>query len=142
MWFNIASFQIVHIAVRSFCKPLATAKFLAKPALHIFNEIIRKILTLTECHLQHKFPLRSWLKPKLRKAQRSDSTCVYEIDNFTTVNAIAGETIGVPSEDSICLTSLNRVHHFCKLLSPRHLCAFRFLKFSENFKIFSTRKFS
>src|SRR3989338_8170466 len=142
MWFNVASFQIVHITVWSFCKPLATAKFLAKTTLYILNEIIRKIFGLSERHLQHKFPLRRWLEPKLRKAQRSDSTSVYEIDNFTTVNAITGETIGVSSEDSICLTSLNRVHHFCKLLSPRHLCAFRFLKFSENFKIFSTRKFS
>src|SRR3989338_340731 len=140
MWFNIASFQIVHIAVRSFCQPLATAKFLAKPSLHIFNEVIRKILTLSERHLQHKFPLRSWLEPKLRKAQRSNCSSINEINYFSTINRVTGETIGVPSEDSSCFTLLNCIHHFSKNFSPGLLCAFRLLKFSENFKIFSTRK--
>src|SRR3990167_4839492 len=139
MWFNVASFQIVHITVRSFCKPLATAKFLAKPTLYIFNEIIRKILALSERHLQHELPLRSWLKPKLRKAQRSNSVDVHKVNNFTAINRISGETIRVPSEDSICFASLYRIHHLSKHVSPRLLCALRFLKFAENFKIFSTR---
>src|SRR3989344_6697807 len=141
MWFNVASFQIVHITVRSFCKPLATAKFLAKPTLYIFNEIIRKILALSERHLQHELPLRSWLKPKLRKAQRSNSSGVHEINYPSTINAITGETIRVPCQNAERLfTCFNHRKHFGKFLSPGLLCAFRFGKFFYNLNVFSLGK--
>src|SRR3989338_362473 len=143
MWFNVASFQIVHITVRSFCKPLATAKFLAKPTLYIFNEIIRKILALSERHLQHEFPLRSWLKPKLRKAQRSNSVDVHKVDNFTAINRITGETIGVPCQNAKWfITCFNILNHFGELVSPGLLCAFRFRKLTDNLNAFSLGKFA
>ena len=44
------------------------ADFLADSTLHILDEVVRKIFGLSERHLQHEFALRSWLKPKLRKA--------------------------------------------------------------------------
>src|SRR3989338_4118724 len=91
--FDILSFVIIHIPERSERQPFATADFLADSTLHIFHKVVRKIFALSERHLQHEFPLRSWLKPKLRKAQRSDSSGVHQVNYPATINAIAGETI-------------------------------------------------
>src|SRR3989344_4265907 len=63
MRFNGASFGIVHIAKGRERQPFSPAEFLADTAIDIFNKIIAVILGLAERHLQHKFPLRSWLKP-------------------------------------------------------------------------------
>src|SRR3989344_3780854 len=96
MWFNGASFGIVYIAKGREREPFSPAEFLADTAIDIFNEIIRVILGLSERHLQHEFPLRSWLKPKCRKAQRNDFLRIYEVDNFSTIYRVAGETIRMP----------------------------------------------
>src|SRR3989338_1035487 len=96
MWFNGASFGVVHIAERRERQPFASTEFLADTAIDILNEIIRVILGLSERHLQHEFPLRSWLKPKCRKAQRNYFLCIYEVDNFSPIYRVAGETIRMP----------------------------------------------
>src|SRR3989344_6112842 len=140
--FNLPCFRIVHIAKGRERQPFATAEFLANTALHIFNKVVRKILGLSERHLQHEFPLRSWLKPKLREAQRNDFAGIYEIDNASAVHTVASEAIRVPCEYSNALALFYLVYHFGKPFSSGFLFAFRFLKFADDFKIFSTRIFS
>ena len=89
-----------YIAERSFARILAAPEFLANPALYILGQIVRIILALAKGDLKHKKPLRSWLKPKSRKAQRSDLALVYEVDNLPAVNAVSGEAVRVPRQDS------------------------------------------
>src|SRR3989344_3578816 len=96
MWFNSASFGNIHIAKGRERQPFASTEFLADTTIDIFNKIIAVILGLTERHLQHKFPLRSWLKPKCRKAQRNDFLRIYEVDNFSAIYRVSGETIRMP----------------------------------------------
>src|SRR3989338_11124420 len=141
--FDIFGLVVVHIARGPKRQPFSPAEFLADTTLHILNKIVRKVFALPERHLQHEFPLRSWLKPKLRKAQRSNSSGVYEINDFPTVHAITGETVWVPCQNAEWLfTRFNRGKHFGKFLSPGLLCAFRFGKFFYNLNAFSLGKFS
>ncbi|MFA7192773.1 MAG: hypothetical protein WC131_01490 [Bacilli bacterium] len=143
MRINVPRFVVVHISQRSERQPFATAEFLADASLHIFNQVVREILALPERHLQHEFPLRSWLKPKLRKAQRSNSSGVNKIDYSSTIHAIAGETIRVPCQNTKRLfTRFNHRKHFGKFVSPGLLCAFRFRELTDNLNTFSLRKFS
>ena len=74
---NIAGFVIIHIAHRSETQPLSLSQFLADTTLHILNQIVGKVFTLSERHLQHEFPLRGRFKPELRKAQRGNFVDVY-----------------------------------------------------------------
>ncbi|MDP3771942.1 MAG: hypothetical protein Q8Q94_01025 [bacterium] len=69
---------------------------MADTAIDILNEVVAIILGLTERHLQHEFPLRSWLKPKCRKAQRNYLAGVNEVNNFPSIYRVAGETIRMP----------------------------------------------
>src|SRR3989344_4846851 len=142
MRFYCSRFLIIYITKWRFCQPFATAEFLADTAIDIFNQVIRVILGLTERHLQHEFPLRSWLKPKCRKAQRNDFLRIYEVDNFSSIYRVTGETIRMPREYSYALARFNFTNHFGKKFSPGFLCAFRLGKFLQNFHIFSTRIFS
>src|SRR3989344_2815970 len=139
MWFNGASFGIVHIAKGRERQPFSPAEFLADTAIDILNEIIAVILGLTERHLQHKFPLRSWLKPKCRKAQRNNFFGIHEIDDAPAINAISRQSVRMPRENTYALAFLNERHHLVKFFSAGFLCAFRLGKFLENFHIFSTR---
>ncbi|OIO50577.1 MAG: hypothetical protein AUJ11_02650 [Parcubacteria group bacterium CG1_02_44_65] len=116
---------------------------MANTALYIFNKVVRKIFALSERHLQHEFPLRSWLKPKLRKAQRSNSSGVHQVNYSSTVHAIAGETIGMPCQNAErFLACLNHRKHFGKFLSPGLLCTFRFRELTDNLNVFSLGKFA
>src|SRR3989344_5619949 len=98
VWLNCSRFRIIHIAERRKAGPFTPPEFLANPALYILRQIVRVIFRLAKGDLKHKKPLRSWLKPKCRKAQRSDFSGVYGVDYQTTINAVAGETIGVPRD--------------------------------------------
>ena len=60
--------RIIKRAFEEYATGTYTLKSLADSTLHIFNKVVRKVFGLSERHLQHEFPLRSWLKPKLRKA--------------------------------------------------------------------------
>jgi hypothetical protein len=91
----------------------------------------------------HEFPLRSWLKPKLRKAQRSNSSGVHKVNYPAAVHAIAGETIWVSCQNAQWLfIRLNHGKHFDKFVSPELLCAFRLRKFLYDLNAFSLDKFS
>src|SRR3989338_1331793 len=142
MWFNGASFWVVHIAKGRERQPFSPAEFLADTAIDILNNIIAVILGLTERHLQHEFSLRSWLKPKCRKAKRNYLFCIHEIDDAPAINAISCQSIRMPRQNSYTLTFFNKRHHLVKFFSARFLCAFRLGKFLENFHIFSTRIFA
>src|SRR3989338_3359344 len=109
MWFNRPSFGIIHIAKGRERQPFSAAEFLADTAIDILNEIVGVILGLTERHLQHKFALRSWLKPKCRKAQRNYFLSIYEVDNFSAVNAISRQSIRVPRKYSYAV-QIGRAH--------------------------------
>src|SRR3989344_2743900 len=141
MRFDIPRFRIVYIAKGSEHQPLASTDFLADTTRNILNEIVAVILTLSARHLQHKFPLLSWLKPKCRKTQRNDFGRVYCINDAPTVNTIASKSIGMPRENTYAVHRINAGHHFVKKFTTRFLCAFRLLKFLKNFKIFFTRIF-
>ncbi|HEY4519260.1 MAG TPA: hypothetical protein VJK01_02795 [Candidatus Paceibacterota bacterium] len=97
---------------------------------------------MTERHLQHKQPLRRGRKPKCRKAQRNDFLRVHEINNFSAINRITREAVGVPRKYSHAIHFLNLGNHGGKHFSSGFLCAFRLGKFLENFHIFSTRIFA
>jgi len=86
--------------------------------------------------------LRSWLKPKCGKAQRSDFGSVYGVDDKPAVHRISGETIRVPSEKSDRhFTFLHFAHHLVENFSPGLLCAFALNKSFCNFNIFPLGKF-
>src|SRR3989344_3649460 len=142
MWLNIPQAWIVHIAKGSSGQPLASSQFLAVTTLNIFGEVVRVILGLTKRHLQHEEPLWGWFKPKCRKAQRHNLASIDGVNDTSTVNTVAGETIGMPRKDANTVRSLNLSHHHAKHLATRCLCAFRLLKFLQDFKIFFTRQFS
>ena len=91
MRFNISRFGIVHIAKGSAHQLLASTNFLADTTGNILNEVVAVILTLSERHLQHKFPLRSWLKPKCRKAQRNYFGRVYCVNDAPAVHAVCAQ---------------------------------------------------
>jgi hypothetical protein len=69
--------------------------------------------------LKHKQTLRSWLKPKCGKAQRSDLADVYQINYLSAVNRIAGETVRVPRQNSLGFAQANPVQHFAEHSSAR-----------------------
>src|SRR3989344_5487349 len=142
MWLNIPQAWIVHIAKGSSGQPLTSSQFLAVTTLNIFGEIVTVILGLTKRHLQHEEPLRGWLKPKCRKAQRHHLASINGIDDASTINRIPRKTVGMPREDANTVGSLNLSHHHAEHLTPRCLCAFRLLKFLQDFKIFFTRQFT
>src|SRR3989344_5251777 len=142
MRFNIPRFRIIDIAKGSAHQPLASTDFLADTTIDILHEIVAVILTLSERHLQHEFPLRSWLKPKCRKTQKSNLFGINEIDDAPTVHAVSREAVRMPCNYSICLASFNARHHLAEQFSSGLFCAFRLLKFLKNFKIFFTRIFS
>src|SRR3989344_1141796 len=98
MWFNRPSFGVVHIAKGREREPFASTEFLADTAIDIFYQIIRVIFGLTERHLQHEFPLRSWLKPKCRKAQRNNFFGIHEIDDAPAVHAVSRQSVRVPRQ--------------------------------------------
>ncbi|MCX6340605.1 MAG: hypothetical protein NTX71_11920 [Candidatus Aureabacteria bacterium] len=88
--------------------------------------------------LEHKEPLRSWLKPERGEAQRSDLAGVYGIDNEPAINAIASEAVGMPCDKSHGLLALlDFCHHLIEHLSPRLLCAFTLNKSLGNSQPFS-----
>src|SRR3989338_11378062 len=141
--FDIFGLVVVHIAKGRKRQPLSPAEFLADTTLHILNKVVRKVFALPERHLQHEFALRSWLKPKLRKAQRGNSSGVHQVNYPSTINAIAGETIRMPCQNAErFLACFNRSKHFGKSVSPGLLCAFRFGKFLYNLNAFSLGKFA
>src|SRR3989338_1021640 len=91
----------------------------------------------------HEFTLRSWLKPKLRKAQRSNSSGVHQVNYFDTIHAITGETIRMPCQNAErFFARFNHGKHFGKFVSPGPLCAFRFRELTDNLNVFSLGKFS
>ncbi|MFZ2149768.1 MAG: hypothetical protein WAV15_01240 [Minisyncoccia bacterium] len=112
--FNISRFRIIHIAKGSAHQPLASTDFLADTTSNILNKIVGIIFTLSERHLQHKFPLRSWLKPKCRKTQRNYFGRVYCVNDAPAVNTIASKTVRMPREDTYAVHFLNAGHHFVK----------------------------
>ncbi|HRV25841.1 MAG TPA: hypothetical protein P5294_04850 [Smithellaceae bacterium] len=92
--------------------------------------------------MKHKKPLRSWLKPKCGKAQRSDLADVYQINHLPAVNGISCQAVGVPYQDSDRLFArVNFLYHLIKNFSARLLCAFAFNKGFRNFNVFPLGKF-
>ncbi|MCC7543827.1 hypothetical protein IT415_03960 [bacterium] len=69
---------------------------------------------MPKSNVQHKFSLRRWLKPKLRKFQRRDTLAIYEINNLATVHGIARQSVGVPSQNPVRLAIFNTLYHFTK----------------------------
>ncbi|MDD5731712.1 MAG: hypothetical protein PHU42_02370 [Patescibacteria group bacterium] len=51
---------------------------------------------MSKSDLKHKKPLRSWLKPKSRKAQRNYLADINAINNLSAIDRVSGETIWVP----------------------------------------------
>src|SRR3989344_5593309 len=93
MRFDIPQSWIIHIAKGSLGEPLTFSQFLADATLDILGQIIGVILGLTKRHLQHEEPLRSWFKPKCRKAQRHNLASVYGVDDTATINRIARQSV-------------------------------------------------
>src|SRR3989344_1293215 len=129
VWLNGSRFGIIHIAERRKARPFAPPEFLANPALYILRQIVGIIFGLAKGDLKHKQPLRSWLKPECRKAQRSYFGGVYGVNYQTAINRISGETIRVPrKKPHWSFTFLHFAHHLVKNFSPWLLCAFAFNK--------------
>src|SRR3989338_2058939 len=83
------------------------------------------------------------LKPKLRKAQRGNSSGVHQVNYPATINAITGETIRMPCQNAEWFFArFNHRKHFGKFFSTGLLCAFRFGKFPYNLNAFSLGKFA
>src|SRR3989344_4477754 len=89
VWLNGSRFGIIHIAERRKAGPFAPPEFLANPALYILRQIVGIIFGLAKGDLKHKQPLRSWLKPECRKAQRNNFADVYAINDLSAINAIS-----------------------------------------------------
>ncbi|MBI2463002.1 MAG: hypothetical protein HYV65_02090 [Candidatus Spechtbacteria bacterium] len=61
--------------------------------------------------IEHELSLRGIFAPKLRKFQVRKSTAVKQVDNLSTVNRIARQSVGVPSKNSVCIAVFNARNH-------------------------------
>ncbi|OGL78155.1 hypothetical protein A3J43_01735 [Candidatus Uhrbacteria bacterium RIFCSPHIGHO2_12_FULL_54_23] len=87
---DIMRLEIVRVADGRKSWPLSAPEFLPDPAFDVFGEVVAVIFRLPERHLQHEQPLRSWLKPECREAQRSNLSNVYGVDDEATVHGVTG----------------------------------------------------
>ncbi|MFA5813617.1 MAG: hypothetical protein WC862_03855 [Patescibacteria group bacterium] len=106
--------NIVDIANRRNARIFASSDFLAQTTLRVFGKRIHIVFALPKSDIQHKFSLRRWFKPKLRKLQRRNTPAINEINNLSAVHRIARQSVGVPRQNSVRPAFFNTLYHFAK----------------------------
>ncbi|OGI66688.1 hypothetical protein A2823_01205 [Candidatus Nomurabacteria bacterium RIFCSPHIGHO2_01_FULL_41_91] len=81
--------HIVDISNGRNARILASSHFLAQTTLRVFGKRIHIVFALPKSDVQHKFSLRCWFKPKLRKLQRRNTPAINQIDYLSAVHRIA-----------------------------------------------------
>ncbi|MCL4359948.1 hypothetical protein M1555_01680 [Patescibacteria group bacterium] len=97
---NGMCFEVIQIPKWCIMRPHSVSQFLPDAALHIFRKVIDVILRLAERDRQHKFPLWCVIKPKRRKLEPCELTCVDKVDNPTAVYRIACKPIRMPCDNT------------------------------------------
>ncbi|MFA6969699.1 MAG: hypothetical protein WC217_03870 [Candidatus Paceibacterota bacterium] len=90
---------------------------------------------MPESHIEHELTLTSIVAPKGWKFNARKFPCVEEINYLASVHRIAGEPIGIPSED-VSAESFNFFHHFIKQRTTWHFRRLLLNIFGGNFNIF------
>ncbi|MCL5257727.1 MAG: hypothetical protein M1505_00615 [Patescibacteria group bacterium] len=65
---------------------------------------------------------------------------IQKIDNASTVNRIARQSVGMPGQNSVGFTSFNTFYHFTKNQSARNFGRLFFYKLLDNVQSFGFRK--
>ncbi|MCG2689367.1 hypothetical protein L6255_02925 [Candidatus Parcubacteria bacterium] len=61
--------------------------------------------------IEHELSLRGVFTPKLWKFQVRKSTAVKQVDNFSSINRIARQSVGMPSKNSVCIAVFDTLYH-------------------------------
>ncbi|UMX47612.1 MAG: hypothetical protein L7H18_04165 [Candidatus Nealsonbacteria bacterium DGGOD1a] len=72
-------------------------------------------------NIQHEFSLRRGFKPKGGEAQGGDCAGIDKIDDLAAVNAVAGQPVGVPSNDALRPAFLYLFDHLVEDRPSRNL---------------------
>ncbi|HEY4477080.1 MAG TPA: hypothetical protein VJB56_00455 [Candidatus Paceibacterota bacterium] len=127
--------HIVDIANRRNARIFSASHFLAQTTLRVFGKRIHIVFALPKCDIQHKFSLRRWFKPELRKFQRRNMPAINEINNLATINRIARQSIGMPSQNSVHLAMFKFFQHFAEYRTARNFGRLFFHKLLNNGEI-------
>lgn len=122
--------RVVYITNRNAARIFAAPEFLAKSSFGIFRKRIDIIFALAEGNIQHEFPLRRRLKPKGGEAQGGNLAGIDKIDDLAAINAIAGQAVGMPSNDALRPPFLYLLDHLVEDRPSRNLSR---LFFNEGF---------
>src|SRR3989344_2615399 len=96
--------------------------FLAQSSADIFAQGINVVFALPKGDVEHKFSLTCVFCPECRKLQYRQMPAVQKINYSTAVNRIARQSVGVPTDDTVCLSALNPIEHFVEQRTPRNFC--------------------
>src|SRR3989339_813762 len=133
---NVPLLSVVDVSKRCRPRPLASAHFLAHAAFHILGKVVHVVLGLAESNVEHKFPLRSRLKPESGKLQRFELAGVQKMNNPPPVYRVPGESVGMPCENSVCSSFLYNFQHSGELGSPGLFCGFGLAERGDDFQLF------
>ena len=89
-------------------------ELLSDAAQDVFAELVGVQLRLPECEIEHKKSLRRWLKPEAREAQGFEFASVQKMNDFSSVNRVSCEPVGMPCKNAACLSSFDGFQHFDK----------------------------
>ncbi|OGM98314.1 MAG: hypothetical protein A2915_04350 [Candidatus Yanofskybacteria bacterium RIFCSPLOWO2_01_FULL_41_34] len=90
--------------------------------------------------IEHELTLGGIFIPKLWKLQARKSTCVQKINNLSTINRIARQSVRMPSQNSVCFTALDASKHFVKNRSARNFGRLLFHQLLHYLQIFTLGK--
>ena len=110
-------------------------QLLANTALHILAQVIHVILALPESDIEHELSLRSALEPEAAKLEALERSRVQQMNNLSSINAIARKAVRVPREYALCLPFSIRANISAKTLRPGSFCGFGFLEGSRDFQL-------
>ncbi|HOI97944.1 MAG TPA: hypothetical protein PLA19_05605 [Candidatus Pacearchaeota archaeon] len=113
---------------------------MAKPSFGVFRKRIDIILALAEGNIQHEFSLWCGFKPKGGEAQGGNLAGIDKIDDLAAVNAVAGQAVGVPSDDALRPPFLYLLDHLVEDRPSRNLSRLFFNESFSNGQAFSLGK--
>ncbi|MDO8468780.1 MAG: hypothetical protein Q7S29_03425 [Candidatus Peribacter sp.] len=110
-------------------------QLLTNATLHVLAQIIHVVLALPEGDIEHELPLRRALKPKAAEFEILECSRVQQVDDLSSINAIARKAVRVPRQNTLCFSFLDPCQHFGEDASPRFFCGFRLLEGGDDFQL-------
>src|SRR3989339_517671 len=134
---DLLRLEIVVVANRSKCGPLASVQLLADTALHVLAQVIHVVFALPESDIEHELALWCGFKPERREAKVFQCSRVQQIDDPPAVDTVSCQSIGMPRKNASGITSLDHGKHFAEPGSARFFGSFCFAKRGDDFQLFS-----